>query len=140
MKRSLILLAYAATLGCTRHPNVVMQPEHLRVCGTLRGEDGKPINEAFVELHRRAKDTAEDIKANSFETALTDEQGTFHLGSAIADHQYWISVAGVNSCKSLGVEEQESRRVPVTFQGTPPAGECQATISLVLNNCTPKLQ
>jgi hypothetical protein len=126
------------TFGCTRHQQRDASAEHFLVCGTLTN-DGKAVSNALIQLHKQQKDTSDDPKANSFEVAVTEQDGKFHLGSAVANREYWIALAGVHSC-TFPSAPYESQRIPVVFHRSAGAVDCEAEVHIVVSDCSPKLE
>jgi hypothetical protein len=105
----------------------------IMVCGTVQRQDGVPVSKALVELHELAKDTPDDVVANRYELAETDEKGRFVLRSDTG-RQYWLSIHHAAGCEDLTMAELESKRLPTTFQRSAVEGECESKIKLSLDN------
>ena len=88
MRIAFVLAICALACGCTRHEANADAEDRLTVCGSVRQEDGTPVAKALIELHKLAKDTPDDVLANSFELTKTDAGGNFVLRSADEHRQY----------------------------------------------------
>lgn len=141
MRIAIILMICTLASGCTRHQTDAGPGDRTTVCGTVRSEGGKPVSEAPLHLYKLPKDTRDDVVANSYELTRTDAEGRFVLRSTYADRQYWLSIVPSSGCEGLTFLELESRRVPVTFHRSAGEGECESTISAVLDKgCNLRLQ
>jgi len=88
----------------------------------------------MIELHKLAKDTPDDLKANSYELAETDANGGFVLRSAYEHREYWLSIYGTPGCEGISMSELESKRVPVSFHRSASKGDCESKVDLLLDN------
>ncbi len=126
VKIVLLLAICALACGCTRHEAKLSAQSRTTVCGSVEQQDGTPIAKALIELHKLAKDTADDPLANSFELTKTDANGSFVLRSTADGRQYWLSIGNTQACKSLSASELQSRRLPVTFHRSAVEGNVRA--------------
>lgn len=133
MKIAFVLAICALACGCTRHQVNADAKNRLTVCGSVRQEDGTPVAKAVIELHKLAKDTPDDVPANSFELTETDASGSFVLRSADERRQYWLSIKSIRGCESLSASELESKRLSVTFRRAAVGDDCESEISPSLN-------
>ena len=141
MREAIILTACVLACGCTRHQTNGDAEDRITVCGTVRSQDGTPLPKALFHLHKLAKDTPDDVVANSYELTETDADGRFALRSADAGRQYWLSVSRSRGCERLTPSELESRRLPVTFHRSAGEKDCDGTVSVVLDSgCELRLQ
>jgi hypothetical protein len=107
----------------------------------VQQQDGASVSKALIELHKLARDTPDDVVANSYEVSETDGSGSFVLRSADEGRQYWLSIKGTHGCESFKLSELESKRLPVTFHRSAAEGDCECKINLLLDSsCNLKLR
>ncbi|MFI5113813.1 MAG: hypothetical protein ACHP7J_01625 [Terriglobales bacterium] len=136
-----LLVVCALGSGCTRHQVDPDAKDRINVCGTIQRPDGAPASKALVELHKIAKDTPDDVVANSYELAETGDDGHFVLRSSYVGRQYWFSINSTRGCEGLSFSQLEAKRLPVTFHRTAVEGDCESKIKLVVDDhCNLKLQ
>jgi hypothetical protein len=129
------------TCGCTRHQVDPDAKDRITICGTVQRQDDAPVSNALLELHKLAKDTPDDVKANSYELGETDGSGLFVLSSAYAERQYWLSIKSTRGCEGLSMADMESKRLPVAFSRSAAEGDCDSKINLLLDDhCGLKLR
>ena len=141
MKAALILVSCVLACGCTRHQVDSDSKDRITACGTVHRQDEAPVSKAMIELHKLAKDTPDDLRANSYEITETDASGGFVLKSAYEHRQYWLSVHGTQGCEGISMSELESKRVPISFQRSARQGDCESKVNLLLDDhCDLKVQ
>jgi hypothetical protein len=133
-QKALILVGCALLSACSHNRALGEEAEvRIDVCGVMVSKNGQPVSRALVELHELPKDTLDDVKANRYELAQTDENGSFRL-RVTADRQYWLAVAGTHWCQGLSMQERESRRLAIIFRAVAGGTVCQANINIALDS------
>ena len=136
-----LLVVCALASGCSRHEVDPDAKDRITVCGTIQRQDGTPVSKAMVELHKIAKDTPDDVVANSHEVTETKDGGLFVLRSSYVGRQYWVSINSTRGCEGLSPSQLEAKRLAVTFHRSGTEGECESKIKLVTDDhCNLKLQ
>ncbi len=80
-------------------------------CGVMVSKKGPPVARALVELHELPKDTLDDVRANRYELAETDGNGSFRFVGVTADRQYWLGVKNTHWCEGLSMQVRETMRL-----------------------------
>lgn len=141
VKVAFLIVVCALGSRCTRHQVDTDEKERITVCGTIQQPDGAPVSKALVELHKIAKDTPDDVVANSYELAKTGDDGHFVLRSSYVGRQYWFSINSTRGCEGLSFSQLEVKRLPVTFRRSAVEGVCESKIKLVVDDhCNLKLE
>ncbi|MGH9511485.1 MAG: carboxypeptidase-like regulatory domain-containing protein [Terriglobales bacterium] len=123
MKTILPVLACIVLAGCSKHPaNSDLAKQGITVCGVLTDDNQQPIANAFIELHRSAKDpTAFQTR---YQVGRTDDKGQFDV-QGVPQGQYWMAVVSKGPCNPKSKEENESRRVEVDVPNGNPGADCK---------------
>jgi hypothetical protein len=141
VKIAFVLAICILACGCTRHEVNHNARDRITVCGRVQQQDGAPVSKALIELHKLARDTPNDVVANSYELSETDTSGHFVFRSADEGRHYWLSINGTHGCERLNMSELELKRLPITFRRSEGEGDCASRINLSLDsNCDLKVR
>jgi|GEM_PF-4707998 len=130
MKRALIIFGLAMFLAaCSKTPSdSALSRQGITVCGMLTDDNRQPVANAFIELHRSAKDPS--VVQSRYQVGRTDDKGQFQV-RGITEGQYWMAVVPKGPCDPKSKDENEARRVQVDVPNGTPGPECKTQWQVV---------
>jgi hypothetical protein len=103
-------------------PEADLAKEGITVCGTVLNDNHQPVANAFIELHRSAKDPS--VVQSRYQVGRTNDKGQFQVQGVIQG-QYWLAVVPKGPCSPKSKDENEARRAQVDVPNGTPGPECK---------------
>jgi Carboxypeptidase regulatory-like domain len=109
--------------ACSKNPQSAdLAKEGITVCGTVLDDNHQPLANAFIELHRSAKDPS--VVQSRYQVGRTDDKGQFQV-QGVPQGQYWLAVVPKGPCSPKSKDENEARRAQVDVPNGTPGLECK---------------
>jgi len=115
--------------ACSKNPQSAdLARQGITVCGTVVDDNHQPVANAFIELHRSAKDAS--VVQSRYQVGRTDDKGQFDV-EGVAEGRYWLAVVPRAQCTPKSKEQNEARRVQVGVPNGTFGPECKTHWQLV---------
>jgi hypothetical protein len=109
--------------ACSKNPKSAdLAWQGITVCGTVADDNHQPVANAFIELHRTARDSS--VVQSRYLVGRTDDKGRFEV-QGVLQGQYWLAVVPKGACSPKSKDENEARRAQVDVPNGTPGPECK---------------